>query len=457
MYHSIWFSLGILGPAIGFVGGGMLLKIPTDFYRIDDEMDMPVQSNPDSPAFVGAWWVGILASSVLLFLVALLVICLPRKFGQGGESHDEVVATPSSEDFMFTCKTLFTNNIWILTVFANGFDAFMIQICAGFAVRHVALTFRLSNSLAAILGGSILIVSAVSGQLAAGIFLRRLESVKSRSEQIKQLAYSTLVGPFGSLLFSFHALLRCGNPTIHGVDFSMQSQSLLASATPALLNTSCVNTNCPATNEFFSCDIGNFAPLCDGETQTTFYSACFAGCDKNGTNCACLENPTSGDISSEFCEACGNTELLGYCLMLGALLACVFWNVIPYTQLVIRSVPYSQRSQAVAWWSVVSRLIGSIPGPIIFGPLLDSACVVWEPAESKCIDGTTIEPEYDAVGSCMLFDATKTSHLWLLMFLTTRILCAISISLLTYFAKKSADEESSRDKIPADTTPAPDN
>ena len=65
MYHSIYFSLGILGPAIGFLGGGALLKVHTDYHRMEPE-DVNPNFDESSPVWVGAWWVGILWGGVLL-------------------------------------------------------------------------------------------------------------------------------------------------------------------------------------------------------------------------------------------------------------------------------------------------------------------------------------------------------------------------------------------------------
>ena len=43
-----------------------------------------------------------------------------------------------------------------------------------------------------------------------------------------------------------------------------------------------------------------------------------------------------------------------------------------------RTVADEQRSLALAVQSVIFRIFGSIPGPILFGVLIDSGCVYWQ-------------------------------------------------------------------------------
>ena len=45
---------------------------------------------------------------------------------------------------------------------------------------------------------------------------------------------------------------------------------------------------------------------------------------------------------------------------------------------ICRTVADEQRSLALAVQSVIFRIFGSIPGPILFGVLIDSGCVYWQ-------------------------------------------------------------------------------
>ena len=148
-------------------------------------------------------------------------------------------------------------------------------------------------------------------------------------------------------------------------------------------------------------------------------------------------NVTSGFCKNENTSVCESYKPILWSILTTITLFGVFWNMIPYMQLCIRSVPFNLRSQAIAWYSVIARALGSIPGPIFFGAILDTACVVWEPEEIDTCD----PPKKFKPGSCMLFNSKTTSNMWLGMFLITRILNGLVLILMHYFAKQRKNEE----------------
>jgi hypothetical protein len=50
------------------------------------------------------------------------------------------------------------------------------------------------------------------------------------------------------------------------------------------------------------------------------------------------------------------------------------------SHLLFRAVRPEERSLALGLQSIILRLIGSIPGPILFGFVVDKVCLLWEPA-----------------------------------------------------------------------------
>ena len=45
--------------------------------------------------------------------------------------------------------------------------------------------------------------------------------------------------------------------------------------------------------------------------------------------------------------------------------------------LTLRSVPLAQRSYALGLQMGLIRVLGAIPGPIVFGILIDKTCILW--------------------------------------------------------------------------------
>jgi hypothetical protein len=63
-----------------------------------------------------------------------------------------------------------------------------------------------------------------------------------------------------------------------------------------------------------------------------------------------------------------------------------------------RSVPYNRRAFALGTQMIIWRLLGAIPGPMIFGLFIDSSCVLWSHTNNECGDNS------DNSGSCLIYN-----------------------------------------------------
>ena len=50
---------------------------------------------------------------------------------------------------------------------------------------------------------------------------------------------------------------------------------------------------------------------------------------------------------------------------------------LPNTSATLRSVHMENRSMAVGLQTMIARVFGSIPGPILFGHFIDNTCKLW--------------------------------------------------------------------------------
>ena len=50
---------------------------------------------------------------------------------------------------------------------------------------------------------------------------------------------------------------------------------------------------------------------------------------------------------------------------------------LPNTSATLRSVEVENRSMAVGLQTMIARVIGGIPGPILFGHFIDDTCSLW--------------------------------------------------------------------------------
>ncbi|TKR72336.1 hypothetical protein L596_019804 [Steinernema carpocapsae] len=136
-----------------------------------------------------------------------------------------------------------------------------------------------------------------------------------------------------------------------------------------------------------SCEGAQLYPVCDS-TGLAYYSPCHAGCRdalvKNAeehnlefTNCDCVADGI-GSVSKHFChDDCSNMTILFFVFSaMGALIAGL--GMVPGLLVLIRSVPPATRSIALGVHAFVISLLGTLPSPVIWGALIDSACLVWD-------------------------------------------------------------------------------
>ena len=65
-----------------------------------------------------------------------------------------------------------------------------------------------------------------------------------------------------------------------------------------------------------------------------------------------------------------------------------FSNNVPGTQVILRSTELKERPLALALNSVIFRLLGSLPAPLLFGHFLDKLCLVQ--ASETCNNGVCL-------------------------------------------------------------------
>ena len=96
-----------------------------------------------------------------------------------------------------------------------------------------------------------------------------------------------------------------------------------------------------------------------------------------------------------------------------------------------RIVPSSQRSFALAFQSAISRALGSIPGPLLFGAVLDYSCLL---RQTKCSKD----------GGCNLYSGGRMALYMALLCGTCFILCGLSTLGAWRIYKPPEVEESHR-------------
>lgn len=158
-----------------------------------------------------------------------------------------------------------------------------------------------------------------------------------------------------------------------------------------------------------------YSPVCHEASKTTFFSACHAGCrtmldDKQCGNCSCLPLNELSHIGGYFDyfsssrafiseQQMSDSQALpslfdkvkaGPCIsdcnrpyLLFTVLTCVIQTLgcsgrIGNVLVNYRCVEKKDKSFAQGITLMIVSLLALIPGPIIYGAIIDSTCLIWE-------------------------------------------------------------------------------
>lgn len=152
--------------------------------------------------------------------------------------------------------------------------------------------------------------------------------------------------------------------------------------------------NC--NESYCNCNKDKFAPIC-GQDGKTYLSPCHAGCKnytkKDGkiihySECMCLSNLTNFSFDENF--SYGNATI-GYCdlecpnFILYIILFSIFVFIHSTSEvgsmlLILRCVEPTDKAMALGLIQFAIGLFGNVPCPIVYGAVVDSACLVWKMA-----------------------------------------------------------------------------
>ncbi|XP_071502460.1 solute carrier organic anion transporter family member 4A1-like [Diadema antillarum] len=380
LYLGIFNAINAAGPALGYILGGVYLKLYTDFDITDS---VPV--SPSNPTWVGAWWLGFLLNGTLLFLMSALMMGYPRslpgakkiakerksevqrgkEFETGKGFRKRLRAFPQAVLNLLTnvplmCLNFFTVCEWL---FAAGLSVF--------GPKYLESQMNMSSSTAAFYSGLLTMGGTVVGALVGGWVIQKLDL------RFKGLVGFGIVCVVACLASSCVFLLKCPNVPMAGVTVSYKNSSA-----PVNSGTN-ISAACNA-----ACDCGSgYDPVC-GSDDVLYYSACYAGCSRESgegddvvyENCTCIEGESGsgqGTATSGKCPVfCSSTRpalvILFLFLAFGGMVLVPIWTA------TIRCVPHSQRTFALGLQSLMYSALGTVPSPIIVGFFIDKSCLVWE-------------------------------------------------------------------------------
>ncbi|GAV05795.1 hypothetical protein RvY_15870 [Ramazzottius varieornatus] len=365
----------------------------------------------DSPAWLGAWWIGFLGMGCLALVISLPLLLFPsdlpnsRKFrAERKKEHRCSQVEERSElrrrlsELPRALKSLLSNKTFMSINLAAAADAFLVMAFSTYGPKIIQSQFGYSASTASVIMGAVTIPMGAGGMFIGGYLVKRFNL------DCRGILKFCLVCSLAALATIFVLLIRCPNESFVGVNVPYNSSQ-------GQLRTKNLVASC---NEECDCRAYRYDPVCAVDTNVAFLTPCHAGCTAgkggNGAveffSCSCIGTPSGRDPSlpvakRESCATtCSNLHYI-FLTFFALVILFTFLSGIPAVSATLRCVEDAQRPFAMGVQWIVVRALGSIPGPLSMGALIDTVCLYWQ--KDPC--GSS---END--GRCLVYDNTNMSN-----------------------------------------------
>ncbi|XP_063233126.1 solute carrier organic anion transporter family member 74D-like [Bacillus rossius redtenbacheri] len=369
----------LLGPAVGY----SLASLSLEMYIAPD---LTPTIKPNDPRWTGAWWMGWILLSFVLFVTGSMIGLFPKtlpdaavrkmiadeKARRAGEKVPEETK-PSVSDMLAGFWRLLKNKAYMAIQVSHIFYLFGYMPYWVFMAKYIEVQYRISASISSLITGTVGLVFSALGILVSGIVITKFRP-KARSLALWNITV-VFISVFGIASYAF---IGCTNNDTYGV---VDDQGLLQ------LDLTC-NANC-------SCDQVRYTPVCSQYGDRSYISPCHAGCSGekttvNGTvmytDCSCIApnsslpkdmDPAGGYVTD---GACPSDCMRKFLIFVSIVCLLKFTGATSRSSnflVSIRCVEERDKTVSMGLGMALLSVFTFLPSPIFFGYILDKTCMVW--------------------------------------------------------------------------------
>ncbi|XP_049522374.1 solute carrier organic anion transporter family member 4A1-like [Dermacentor silvarum] len=397
-YLGVFSCMGVMGPGFGFMASGFFLRFYVDITK--DIKHLGLTSG--SAVWVGAWWIGFLITGVAMLMIFVPSLFFPKHMPSyyqlleqkktESRQGSRVMKDTSIKELPGAILGILSNGTFLSLALAGTSDYMLTNAVTQTSTKFFESQFAISSSKASAVLGAIAIAGGCGGTFLGGYLVTRLNM---SCESIIKMCLIVSVVPW-VCIFMFRSY--CPDPS-----FAVNIPAILNNSDPYEF----------PCNKHCNCHSSVYNPVCSVD-GTVFFSPCLAGCEARlatgkarvYTNCSCItqsvpENLPNGTVINvqarrKKCNT-GCTLLPYFTVGLFLALFSNFLNLAPLASALLRVVTPKERSLALAMKWIIVRIFASIPGPMLFGTVIDRSCLVWQ---SMC----------GRSGSCLYYNNKLLAH-----------------------------------------------